>query len=660
MEKGVFDKVDKINEAITKMLSGETLSASDAWDLLELDTTGILNPIINANGEWIMQTEELVALKERLVGLSREQVQADLETAQKQVTQLDKEINEQYGIIKTQQEIIAQQARGNTKPNEDNVRILSQAKSKVNELLEAQKKYSEEVKRDNLLLQELNNRLRLSVEQAQKVADAYAKAYVNKIDKIIDGLEDELDTLNDQKDALNDQLDVLEAQQDELEDMISKYKDIAGIIEDEINNQIDLLKEQQQAEEDVYNARIEALKQEKEERQDAFEYAQKLANLENAKNNKVRVIDETRGFRYESKKEDVVKAENELANFETEQAIKAIEKERDAVSESFEAQIKEYEEYLKNFKDIQEEETKAENERLMTEEMGSDWREQIKNKDTNILNKYQTNFRNYNSQLSGLVNNEIASLKKSITAKENEIKTKQKQIQTWKDYKTTVEDAIKTVDEKYDEYTQKLNDVNLAEDNRETSLQTFVTTYEGYVQQIQGLQNELSDKTVGLYLDTNVDDIQNKFDELIKKTVDWAEVFVEVMKSDDPELAKRALEEYAKASTNGYASGGTVDYTGLAMVHGRKNAPETVFNASDSKKLYDLVHSTPNLMADMMTKATKLSGFNFANTGNTSNSSVSIGAINVYANNPTELANGLDKQLDKYFQTKLTSNYTRS
>lgn len=660
MEKGVFDKVDKINEAITKMLSGETLSASDAWDLLELDTTGILNPIIDANGEWIMQTEELVALKERLVGLSREQVQADLEAAQRQVTELDKQINEQYGIIKTQEEIIARQARGNTKPNEDNVKLLSQAKSKVNELLEVQKKYSEEVKRDNLLLQELNNRLRLSVEQAQKVADAYAKAYVGKIDDIIDGLEDELDTLNDQKDALNDQLDVLEAQQDELEDMISKYKDIAGIIEDEINNQIDLLKEQQQAEEDVYNARIEALKQEKEERQDAFEYAQKLANLENAKNNKVRVIDETRGFRYESKKEDVVKAENELADFETEQAIKAIEKERDAVSESFEAQIKEYEEYLKNFKDIQEEETKAENERLMTEEMGSDWREQIKNKDTNILTKYQTNFRNYNSQLSGLVNNEIASLKKSITAKENEIKTKQKQIQTWKDYKTTVEDAITKVDEKYDEYTQKLNDVNLAEDNRETSLQTFVTTYEGYVQQIQGLQNELSDKTVGLYLDTNVDDIQNKFDELIKKTLDWAEVFVEVMKSNDPELAQKALEEYAKASTNGYASGGTVDYTGLAMVHGRKNAPETVFNASDSKKLYDLVHSTPNLMADMMTKATKLSGFNFANTGNTSNSSVSIGAINVYANNPTELANGLDKQLDKYFQTKLTSNYTRS
>ena len=133
-------------------------------------------------------------------------------------------------------------------------------------------------------------------------------------------------------------------------------------------------------------------------------------------------------------------------------------------------------------------------------------------------------------------------------------------------------------------------------------------------------------------------------------------------REDATEAVKNVGEEITKAFSNifGYASGGIVDYTGLAMVHGRKNAPETVFNASDSKKLYDLVHSTPNLMADMMTKATKLSGFNLANTGTTSNSSVSIGAINVYANNPTELANGLDKQLDKYFQTKLTANYTRS
>ena len=45
----------------------------------------------------------------------------------------------------------------------------------------------------------------------------------------------------------------------------------------------------------------------------------------------------------------------------------------------------------------------------------------------------------------------------------------------------------------------------------------------------------------------------------------------------------------------GFASGGVNDFTGPAMLHGTKAASETIFNASDSKKLYDLVHGTPDL-----------------------------------------------------------------
>ena len=652
IQNGTVKTVDTISSALSNLAEGNKLSSSDFWELMELDTNKILTDIQMVGDEFVVNEEQLIQLKDEYINNQVKSLRLknkDLETSKADL---------QVAIDQAKAELAIIGARGlATQEQRD---AYNSAQRAIRQATDNLADMEDQQRRNNLLIDELNSKLGKTIEYTRKLADAYAKAFTDKIDKIIDGLEDELDTLNDQKDALNDQLDVLEAQQDELEDMISKYKDIAGIIEDEINKEIDLLKEQQQAQEDAYNARIDALKQENEERQDALEYAQKLANLENAKNNKVRVIDETRGFRYENVKEDVVKAENELADYENEQAIKALEKERDEASKIFDTQIKEYEDYLESFKDIQEEETNAENERIMTEEMGSDWREQIKNKDTNILTKYQTNFRNYNTQLSGLVNNEIASLKKSIKAKEDEISTKQKQIKTWKDYKTEVEKAIETVDSKYDDYIQKLGEVDLAEDNRETSLQTFVTTYEGYVQQIQGLQDELSDKTVGLYLDTNVDDIQNRFDELIRKTVDWAKVFVEVMDSGDPDLAKRALEEYAKKQTNQYAQGGTVDYTGLAMVHGRKNAPETVFNANDSKKLYDMIHNTPNLMADMMTKATKTAGFNLANTGNTSTSSVSIGAINVYANNPTELANGLDKQLDKYFQTKLTANYTRN
>ena len=90
------------------------------------------------------------------------------------------------------------------------------------------------------------------------------------------------------------------------------------------------------------------------------------------------------------------------------------------------------------------------------------------------------------------------------------------------------------------------------------------------------------------------------------------------------------------------------------MVHGTKQKSETVFNANDSAKLYEMVHNTPNIMADMLNQAKTIAG----RTGSVA-PSVSIGAISVYANNPQEFTKGLDKQLDRYFKTKLTQSYTQ-
>ena len=126
------------------------------------------------------------------------------------------------------------------------------------------------------------------------------------------------------------------------------------------------------------------------------------------------------------------------------------------------------------------------------------------------------------------------------------------------------------------------------------------------------------------------------------------------VKSMTPEELKHAQMKYAYYSTNGYAQGGVVDYTGIAMVHGTKQKSETVFNANDSAKLYEMVHNTPNLMADMLNQAKTIAG----RTGSVA-PSVSIGAISVYANNPQEFTKGLDKQLDRYFKTKLTQSYTQ-
>jgi len=108
----------------------------------------------------------------------------------------------------------------------------------------------------------------------------------------------------------------------------------------------------------------------------------------------------------------------------------------------------------------------------------------------------------------------------------------------------------------------------------------------------------------------------------------------------------------------GYADGGVNTSTGIAMLHGTKQKGEVIFNASDSKKLYDMIHGTPNLLADVVKQANKIVGFNPVNNNNSTNSvSVSIGQI--VANNPQEFTRGLDRELDQYFRRKLTESYVQ-
>lgn len=634
MEGGFGKTVDSMSSALQKLVDGKNLSSSEFWDLIELDTDKIITDIKMVGDEFVIDQQQLIQLKDQQIQKQIDSLQFEnstLETKKKTLSVAIEQAKAELSILGARG--LANEAY--RKEYQDAVNSIKQGERNLQD-------YGDQIRRNNILITQWNSKLgdtadrtetlNKQLKELQDQADAYAKAFTKQIDDVIDGLQKEADALNEEKSGLQEQLDLLEAQRDEIESILDNYKEIASIIEDEVNKEIDAIKEQQKAQEDAYNARIDALKKENEEREDALEYAQKLANLENAKNNKVRVIDATRGFRYESIKEDVVKAENDLADFENNRAIKALEEERDESSKIFDAQIKEYEDYLEYFKEIQDEETKAENERLMAEAFGSDWREKIKKRDTLILQKYQNDFRNYNTQLTNLTNNEIASLKKSIEAKENEIKVKEKQIKSWKTYKSEVETAIKTVNDKYDEYMTKLNDVNLSEGNRETALSNFISTYEGYVSQIQGLQDQIQDTTVGLYIDTNVDEVKDKFLDLFNTADDWANYFKTIRDSDE---AEDALMEYSIRLTNG-----------MSPKPAPKLAPK-----SAPKSLYSSITANP-ITVDVTPKRYGAPPITTANTSTTINNTVNVDKI--VTDNPQDFA----KQLDRYYQTKLTESYT--
>ncbi len=50
----------------------------------------------------------------------------------------------------------------------------------------------------------------------------------------------------------------------------------------------------------------------------------------------------------------------------------------------------------------------------------------------------------------------------------------------------------------------------------------------------------------------------------------------------------------------GFAGGGVNSEVGPAMLHGTQSSAETIFNATDGKKLWDWVHNLPNAMSSMM------------------------------------------------------------
>ncbi|MCZ2394983.1 MAG: hypothetical protein LC100_00400 [Chitinophagales bacterium] len=677
MQNGFGKTVDSMTSALQTLANGDALSSTDFWNLMKIDADKVITDIQLVGDKFVINEEQLIKLKDQYINKQIDSLKAENETLKTKQKELS------VTLERAQAEVAVLGARGlaNSSYREEYnaaMQLIRQGKSNLAE-------YGEQIKRNNLVIDQWESKLGDTVDQTEalaekqkkvndeinalnKKADALLKAQEYKIDQIIDGHQEELDALNDEKDALQEELDALNEQKDALDEIVKNYETVNSLVQNTIEKEIDSLNEQKKAIEDTYNKRIEALKAENEEREDALEYAQKLANLENAKNNKRRVYDEARGWRYEAVKEDVAKAQNDLAEFETSKAVKELEKERDKETAVIDDLIKNKEEYAKIWKEISDEIQTEEDERLAQEILGADWRKKIAAGDIAIMNKFRAEYRNHNTALQNLTKTEIKLKEESIKAKEADIKAKQEQIDIWKKYKSEVEktaEAIKAANEDYMDY---LNSVSLSEQStyadRQANLQNFASRYSSCISQIKSYQQELDNMNVGLYIDTNIgevaDEMANFIDtyrdaiEAMQKALDESETGYGVVNSAWDAMLAKAANEMRK---RGYSQGGVVDYTGVAMLHGRKNAPETIFNAKDSAKLYEMVHNTPNLMASAMTEANKIAGFKLGNT-NTNNSSVNISSINVYANNPSELARGLDKQLDQYFRSKLTQNYT--
>lgn len=691
-QKGILSNVDKITSAMAKLASGEAIDSKAAWDIINLDDNKLLSNIsIDANGDYIFDLEQIVKLKDDILQKEIEAREESIKTAKQNAKTAEENIKvAESQIYALRPKMAAAYDSGDKEliaELEAEYESLKRAVESNRSSLEA---YNYTIRNESLYVTELKMRLgdladtvdmlkakiermKKEVENLNKEADGLLKAQEHVIDGIIDKYEDGLDILENQKGALEEQLAVLENQEDELNDIIDKYKTVSGYVQDTISKQIEGIEDNRKEIEDYYDNLIDKLKSENEEREDAIEYEKKLAALNNAKNNKVRAYDQARGWVYEANKDAIKDAQNDLDSFQNEQAIKSLEKEKEDAVKGFDERIKQLEEYSDEWKDVINSTTEAENELLATEILGSDWREKIARRDEATLTKFKTAFGKYNADLESLTKNEIANLKKSISAVDNEVVAKRKQIEVWKNYKTEITNAASDIKNGLEEYIEYLGTVTVNENStnaqRLNNLSNFEARYKAIVSEITTKNQQIADSTEryneladamrkvqdvtggGENLGASIGgSLASAIGVFASKLETFSKTFEKLFEPIANRLNKLGEADRAMDEILGFSGGGTADYTGLAMVHGSRTRAETVFNASQSKKLLNLVEAMPNFSGYLKTPASVMAKKN--ETNNITGTTFSIANMTVVANNPEQF----EAQMKRYWQTKLTES----
>lgn len=661
--KGTAEIVTNVQEAISKLGEGKGMSHTDAWKLLKADTEGYLQTIKLVNGEYVFSEKELIKLKDKEIKKTQESISAHIKQGEAAINaQRNILSNEEKNLYKAQKKFDDAYKSGKINSQADYnyyYKPITEAKIKIEEANKAMKDYGNIVARDSYLIEELNQNLgatrMLSVAMETELNNTVKnlEAEVKAIDDTIDSLNDRKDVLESEKKELQEQLNILNEQKEAIEQTLKNYDAVADAVNeyvktqtDGIQAQIDALEEERKSIEDYYDNQINALKEQNEERDDAIKKEKALADLANAQNQQKRVYSSARGWTYEADKESIVNAQNAIAEIETDEQIKKLEKERETKLDGFddrkkeyETQIKAFEEYAKKYSDIASDIQKAENELLADQILGSDWRVKIEGIDEELLTKYRSEYKQFNTQLQTLVDTEIKTLQNSIDAKDKEINKINDEITAYNNYKSTVQNSLSEAKTALEDYK---NSVNNAKQEIVTAMSEMEHSTWETDWRTRGYWGSMSEAAVNA-----AHTINNALSSL--NNIDFG-----------AGIAAGAIRSLG--FIHGFADGGTVDYTGLAMVHGTKQKAETTFNANDSAKLYDVVHNTPNLMASMIGQAVKLSNFNPLNTpvnNNSTANSISLNIGQVVANNPMEFTKNLDTHLDSYFRKKLTQSYTQ-
>lgn len=216
------------------------------------------------------------------------------------------------------------------------------------------------------------------LSQQLDIYKAALSAVTFLLDDTMDKIQDDIDSLNDKNDALNQQKD--------------DYDSILSVVDDVYQKEIDKLNEQK----DLLQDKIDALNDQNDALDLQYRKEQALYALRKAQEQRTKKIFNGKEFIYDTDKETIRDAQENLQDIENEEIIKKLEDEQDALDKS----IEDLEKYRDLWAEIADAYKKNTNEMLAIQLWGKDYENLILQNRIQDINGFKDNYLRIQSQIT--------------------------------------------------------------------------------------------------------------------------------------------------------------------------------------------------------------------------------------------------------------------
>jgi chromosome segregation ATPase len=287
-----------------------------------------------------------------------------------------------------------------------------------------------------------------------KIYDKVVSAVTRRYDKEIDKIQKLIDALEDQNDAYEDQLSNLDG--------------ILSVINSVYEAEIERIQEQQDAIDDT----ISKLQDENDERQLALDLEEARYQLYRAQNQRSVKLYNGTEYVYTTNQDDIRDAQQNLADLELEKTISDLEKQRDALDDVIE-ELEKYRDLWADITDVYEEE---QNKQLAIAMFGANYESVILSNRISDIESFKNNY---------------VSIQKQIDSNEALIDSYNEKITYYEDLKQQWEDLTSAYEESIeDQYAAQILGANWESeilDGRIDTLNTFKNNYAAIQQAIVDL-----------------------------------------------------------------------------------------------------------------------------------------------------------------------------